>query len=324
MEELNKNLLGRSVFCEGALALCWSASGFETTFRADTAILHFVPGYHADQPAYVKVTVDGHAAKYAIVSGGEKILLENLGEGEHTMRLLRITEGEAPIYVDALELVGEDCAILPPPALPKRKIEFFGDSITCGYGDLAAKGISLFRTYEEDVTAAYAYRTAEALGAEIRIEAISGQGVVLNCRGEQGYRIPDFFEHITRKGREQHDFSTWQPDVVVINAGTNDGGGQVPEDVFGEAAGRFLDRVREVYPKAEIVWFYGLMGLRYAKVLDEVIAGKRETDAHMRFVPVRPIYEYEDETGANGHPNEKGQARGADVLTTALKVFMGW
>ena len=153
---------------------------------------------------------------------------------------------------------------------------------------------------------------------DIRVEAISGQGIIKNCAGEVGFRIPDFFPVETRHGREEHDFTSWVPDIVVVNAGTNDCGGGVPDDEFRDGAGKFIEHIREVYPKAEIFWVYGMMGLRYDAVLSSVISDIQKRDSHVHYVPVRPIYEMKDETGSCGHPNLNGQAHAAGILIDAI------
>lgn len=319
LEALEKTLYGRSVYENGALALCWSLSGFEIRFRAERLELHFVPDYKADQPCYVKLVLDGcDERKYAISTGAEVILLENIHDGEHTLRFYRLSEGDRPIKLSKLTLSGDDCAILPAPKPSELRFEFFGDSITCGFGDMAGREDNVFTTYQEDPTRTYAFLTAKAFGADIRVEAISGQGIVKNCNGEVGYRIPEFFGHETRVGREPHDFTRWIPQAVIINAGTNDNGGRVPDEEFRREAGRFIDHIREVYPQAWIFWVYGMMGQRYDAVLGSLFNEKSASDKRLRYVPVKPIYDYPDETGAVGHPNEKGQARAAGILIEAI------
>ena len=55
--------------------------------------------------------------------------------------------------------------------LPEKplKIEVIGDSITCGYGVDDEDENHQFTTATEDVTKAYAYKTAKALDAEYSI-----------------------------------------------------------------------------------------------------------------------------------------------------------
>ena len=106
----------------------------------------------------------------------------------------------------------------------------------------------------------------------------------------------------------------------MINAGTNDNGGRVTDEDFYRESDKFLSRVREVYPDAQIIWLYGMMGLRYKAVLDKVISEKN--DPKMHFLPVACITDEADEKGAVGHPNEKGQKRAAKALIEKISSLI--
>ena len=80
--------------------------------------------------------VDGVETITPLSTGREVVLLEQLGGGSHTLTFRRLSEGDNPMKVASLSVFGEDCGFLPPPAAPEKRIEFFGDSITCGFGDL--------------------------------------------------------------------------------------------------------------------------------------------------------------------------------------------
>ncbi len=317
LRSMPKTLYGRTIYTENdALSLCWSLSGFGVRFKGKSAMLHF-DTFEGEQPVYVLVKLDGVSTKYAIATGKEKILLEDLSEDVHTMEFRRLSaDGEPPLLVAGMSLEGE---FLDPPELPSLRVEFFGDSITCGYGNLGGPEEKAFYTFEQDPTKSFAGLTGAKLGADFRIVAISGNGVVKNWRGLTGTPIPEFFYWASKRGRVPHDFTSWIPHVVVINAGTNDGGGKVPDDEFYEGADKFLDAVREKYPDAHIFWLYGMMGLRYDEVLASLFEKRGMTDDKLCYIPVRPIREFPDETGSNGHPNVKANVRAAEILTEAIR-----
>lgn len=86
---------------------------------------------------------------------------------------------------------------------------------------------------------------------------------------------------------EENNFDSWQPDVVVVNLGTNDAGAfNSPEwkdevtgetfkqklnedgtfnskdlEVFEEAVCNFLGKLRKYNIKANIIWVYGMLGI---------------------------------------------------------------
>lgn len=311
---------GRHIYTDtGALALNWSASGFEMNFSAERVNINFVPDYRADQPCYLGVFLDGkRLPKFVVTTGAETLMIEDIPAGEHHLRIVKLSEGDRLLKFETLELVGDDPVILPPPEY-KLRFEFLGDSITCGYGDIADSGFPVFRTRDEDTTRTYAYLTAARFGADIRVEAVSGQGIVHACSGEVGYRVPEFFEHELRQVRDPHDFSSWTPDVLVINAGTNDGGPTSLED-FEVGADKFLTRVREVYPDTQVIWLYGMMGNKFDGVLDRVIKAKNDPKLH--YLPTADTTPEAGEKGAVGHPNEKGQSRVAYELTAFISKLL--
>lgn len=322
IKDLQKTTLGRHVYDEtGALELPWSLSGFAVRFIGQRAIIHFRADHRTEATVYMKADVDGNESKYGIIDGGSKIVLDDLGDGEHTLILRRVSAGEmTSVKVSAFELHGENCEVLAAPEMPELKIQFFGDSITCGYGVLGDSATRTYSTFEEDATKTYAYLTAKALGADMRVCAISGQGICSDCAGEHGTLFSEFFEYETRDGKHMHDFSGWTPDIVVINGGTNDQGHASLEN-FKAGCAALLARAREVYPKAHIFWAYGLMGNRFAPVLDELFSELRQNDDKFHCVYFERITA--EETGANGHPGVKGQARGALVLTEAIREVIG-
>ena len=61
-------------------------------------------------------------------------MIENLPAGEHEVELFKITEWDkGKTFFYGFEL-NKDEKVLAPQPLPKRKIEFYGNSITCAYG----------------------------------------------------------------------------------------------------------------------------------------------------------------------------------------------
>jgi len=165
--------------------------------------------------------------------------------GEHTVELVKISEalsvpclwsladGLDPTTFEGFSLPAA-CRPLEPPTRPSRRLEFVGDSITCGFGNLAENaGDEIkcsvppvgWRDYE-DFTRAMPTLAGSAFGAEVHTECISQVGVMRN--GDTTAKTTDHnishYIHgalLTRHGA-QWDYSSWTPDVLVVNLGTND------------------------------------------------------------------------------------------------------
>lgn len=311
-------LLGRhTVDADGKACFSFNLSGFTVRFRANG--IRVTLSKAADlPPTYVRAELDGKALRYDTISGNTELMYDGFS-GEHTFTLRRVGGGIEPITLVDVELIGEGAETFPTVDDAPLRMEFIGDSMTYGYGLLCESWNGFREDTDGDGTKTYAYLTAEALGAEIRTEAISGQGIVCKYDGALGTPIPEFFEFDDTEMTIPHDFSSWVPDIVVINAGTNDFSGGATDERFLEGVNKLLSRIRVVYPDAEVFYAYGLMGDPYAKGLAKTIAAR--ADERMHFVHLTPISSAE--TGVNEHPNAAGHRRAAGYLTEAIRAALG-
>ena len=196
---------------------------------------------------------------------------------EITVKILKLSEAPMSLLGIAALLTEENGTIQKTPDRA-HKIEFIGDSITCGYGVDDENEEHSFSTATEDVTAAYAYLTAQTLGADYSMVSYSGYGII------SGYTetdeklltelVPDMYEYVGySRGKAEGEaislrkwtFESFQPDVVVINLGTNDSSYLSQDfdgrkDEFTAAYTAFLKQVREKNPKAAIICTMGTMG----------------------------------------------------------------
>ena len=314
--------MGRISLTYDGILCDWSASGFSVNVRANGAVLDFAP-YHADQPVYIDVLVDGVKQIHALSDCVTRVVIP-MAFGVHTLTVLRLSEGASPLYCKSLRLSspfgGEAPAFLAPPEKKSRRVVFFGDSITCGFGN-TGETTSPYLTSEQDPTEAYAWKCAELLDADAELVSISGQGIVRNCNGVVDTPIPTFFGWQSRHLRTPYDFSQ-DVDFVVINAGTNDCGGGVTDEEFHDGAKAFLLDLRAHYPSAKLIWYYGLMGLRYDAVLRALEEELSETESSFTYLPVRQISHETGEIGAVWHPSVEGDVRGAAELAAALYRMM--
>ena len=318
---LEKIIYGRHTFTEnGGLLISWNLSGFCVRFRGEWINIHFGKLLSESDNVYVKAEIDGVLWGYGTACTHGTLKINGLSDAEHTLIFRRVGGSVASLEIAAIEL-DDGAQILKPPPQPSLRMEFMGDSITYGYGLLCERRNVFSGDTDGDGTGTYAYLTASALGADIRTEAISGQGIVCKYDGQRGKPIPEFFEYDDTELTMTHDFCSWVPDFVVINAGTNDSFGGASAEDFCAGVNKLLNRVRTVYPDARIFYVYGIMGDAYVPHLRELIGERAKTDNKLHFVPLEPISE--DETGVNAHPNRKGHERAARVLTDAIRAVTG-
>jgi lysophospholipase L1-like esterase len=220
---------------------------------------------------HFNVSIDGGPPRLLAVRSGEATyeLATGLPVGLHTVELVKRTETLVGVSeLLALEVHGE---LREPPARPTLRMEFVGDSITCGYGtELSvipgSSPVPGFTSKNQNPMLAYGALTAQRLGAEWVTVCYSGHGVYRNLDATTDNLLPAVYEQAVPGHPAPWDFSRYVPDVIVVNAGTNDvfaGSGTsafLPDETaFKTAYRRFLSRLRALYPQARIVCTMGSM-----------------------------------------------------------------
>jgi lysophospholipase L1-like esterase len=104
----------------------------------------------------------------------------------------------------------------------------------------------------------------------------------------------------------------WQPDVVVVNQGTNEG--SMPTNEYQPLYARYLAMIRKAYPKAKIVALRPFCGAQEASIKAVVRACNAAGDSNVYYLDTTGWY--------NGplHPNVTGSARLAEKLANALQA----
>ena len=268
-----------------------------------------------------------------------------LPDRRHLVRLMYIIEGYE-LYPEFWGFVlDKGRTLVDAPALPSRKVEFIGNSITCGYGN---EGLNKFEHYDyatENHYLSYAALTTRALNAQHWVVARSGIGAYRNygeaktgsprsCMPVQyeytGYAYDLKLRDEPTFLREKWDFSRYQPDVVCINLGTNDlSTNNFDVKLLKQGYQRLLKMVREHNPKAKIVFLCGSMlngkELEIAQqLLDEVTAeankaGDKEV-YRFNFTPQNGDLGY----GNDWHPSVWQHEKMAAELAAFLRALMHW
>lgn len=268
-----------------------------------------------------------------------------LPEGRHLVRLMYAIEGYE-FYPEFWGFVlDEGRRLVEAPDLPSRKLEFIGNSITCGYGNEGTNKEEHFDYATENHYYSYASVTARMLGAQHWVVARSGIGAYRNFgepkAGSPGSNMQAQYEYtgyawkpeMRQKGgfdAEKWDFSRYQPDVVCINLGTNDlSTNNYDEKLLKQGYQALLKMVRQHNPKAKIVFLCGSMlggkELEIAKrLLDEVAAEAQKAGDRLvyrfNFTPQNGDLGY----GNDYHPSIWQHEKMAAELAAYLRSLMQW
>ena len=319
----NISYMGRRVMTEG--------KDVKFNYPGFTALLNF-SGESLDMltspgSGFWMVEVDGGEAKKMQVTPGDSILsiATSLPEGEHSARVTYCIEGfEFNPEVRGF-ILPEGGRLLPQDPKGDLKIEFIGNSITCGYGTEAA-GADIHFSYDtENHCLGYAYLTARELDADFNMVCRSGIGVYRNFDGPregsaEGTMPLEYGNALLYDADEPWDFSSFIPDIVCVNLGTNDTSTDNYDiTLFGKAYGEFVDRLRGYYPKAKIVLLTGSMlggkELRDVKTALDDISASREGVYRFDMTPQDGSLGY----GADYHPSAQQAQKMASELTAYLR-----
>ncbi|MEA1929173.1 MAG: SGNH/GDSL hydrolase family protein [Candidatus Auribacterota bacterium] len=219
----------------------------------------------------------------------------------------------------------------PLPPRPDLRLEFIGDSITCGYGNEAGGPEEGYSPRTENNYLSYSALTARALGAEYICLAAAGRGVHQNFDGSTSGTIPELYTRVLPGDPSLlWDFKELPPRVVIINFGTNDFSRRIPDkSAFVNSYRKLIATVRKNYPEADIFcvvgpmlndeWPEGAKALTtirsYLNEMIEELKGEGEEKIHyLEFVP----QQQSEGIGADWHPGLRIHQRMADQLTEAI------
>ena len=338
--------IGRTMWVEDTLWLVLSGTGAEFAVTGTKAMIRLISDDkwkegEENQPR-VAVYMDDVRAFDVMLDEPEKTLTVFVSElpEEHVIRVVKLSE--APMSNCGIEDVLVEGEIAPTVPCD-RLIEFVGDSITCGYGVEDEDRDHHFLTTTEDVTKAYAYKTAKALGADYSMVSYSGYGIVSGYTGNGekvgDQLVPEYYEKLGYSrgvylGKFQPqdfawDFTGLQPELIVINLGTNDMSyvleyeDRREEYICGYV--EFLKTIRSHNPKAKLLCVLGIMGTALCPAVEETVQryANETGDGNISFMPFTDQLP-EDGYAADWHPTEKTHTKAARKLTEEIQKIMGW
>lgn len=233
-------------------------------------------------------------------------------EGTHTFQVLKQSEAKNGLCtMKKLSFAG---TLNDAPAKAAHYIEFLGDSITSGYGNLCENGTSNPQdTDYKDATQAYAFLTARALGADHSLISCSGMGVTLGYRmvlAKQLFEKQSYYRSATLPYTVERI-----PDLVVINLGTNDKAKSADTAAFQADAVRLIQAVRATYGEdVPVLWVYGMMGDGYkTQVLAAISSLGGETNG------LYSVQVAENREGGNGHPSAAAHKTAAETVSNFIQ-----
>jgi len=326
--DANVEYIGRTLEKEGAVQFDWSGVHIRSQFTGG----YLAVAMSDTKGNYYDFFLDGKCINTFKVSKDTVIVLASgLPVKPHQFLLFKRTEGEQGTATIKQFIVAKNGTLIKCSGTPVRKVEFIGNSITCGFGTEVSDPKAPFLPSTENSYHSYASIVSRYFDADYHFIAHSGLGVVRNYGdkktiSEQTMR-QRFLHTFDMNLNVDWDFSKWKPDVVVVKLGTNDYSNPAicpTEEQFVNGYLELIASIRKAYGEIPIVCVSSCMsGDKLYQSVQAVVA--KSNDKNIHFVGLKPeLLNWNTDFGACAHPNYEGQKKMALVLIPSLSTIMGW
>ena len=270
------------------------------------------------------------------------VLFDSPVEKTVTVRVMKFSEAAFGYAgFTSLELEGDLLSSPESPATESQlKLEFIGDSITCGYGIEGVWEKDTFTTQQERPDKAYAFLTAKALGAQVQLCSWSGIGLISNYVDPETIMLPDTHWLMQanwpytdkslslRLGIEPEvwDGVGYEPDIVVIHLGTNDiswvRGMEERRLEYTAQLRQLIEAVHRRSPRAKICCCLGIMGEQLNASVEEAVNLFKKDFPNVAAKAVLFTQQLEEDgIAADWHPSAVTHKKAAELLAEALRTL---
>ncbi len=357
----NLRVLGRTTACREPLTLFWTGSGVECNVKASELWVEIEADYDSYEP-WMSVVINGAYISRQMLEKGKKwiCLFRNMNpEVIKNVKVLKETPAMPLDTAHCVQIHGfKTDGTFEALEDKAYKIEFIGDSITSGEGSIGAMQEQDWISMWFSTSNNYAVMTANALNADYHIISQSGWGVLSGWDNNPYSALPLYYDKVcgllngeknkALGANETYDFASWQPDVIVINLGTNDSGAfnspEWKDEVTGkiyknhlnedgtyneedlnaikEAMIDFLMKLRSYNPKAQLVWAYGMLDIPMETTICSAIEVSQAKTDDQSVSYLRLPNTTNETIGARWHPGVKAHEEAAKVLKEYLNKLL--
>lgn len=316
-----------------AAQLSWSGTSIKMNFEGES-IQALMKDESGDN--YYNVIIDNDSISVFRPNTTKQYyqLASNLSKGKHSIEIFKRAEWDRGKTSFFGFKINNDAKLLPKSTPKKRKIEFYGNSITAGYAieDFSEKD-SPDSTYTNNYLS-YAAITARHYDAKYKCICRSGIGITVSWVPQI---MPEIYDRLNPLDpNSKWDLSKDKPNIVVINLFQNDTWlVNLPEHEefikrFGKIAPsekeiinayqQFVGDLRNHYPKANIICTLGSMdaakeGSKWMEYIRLAVANLNDKNIHTYFMPyIESI----------GHPKIQDQQIMAQSLIKFIDENIEW
>jgi lysophospholipase L1-like esterase len=327
--KLNSDILvlkGRVLVKDQGIHFFYTGSGFDASIEGSSLSLKIETDFHEDVKAgYLSVIVKSQGVRetytYRLAKGQSTIKLFELSYGRYVVHVRK--RSESMMTRTILKELSTDGKFLSLEKVNQRSIEWIGDSLTCGYGNLGENFDTPFDTKDEDGMQSFAVLASKTLDMDYDLVSVSGIGVYKSFYAE--VTMPCIYEQYDIYDRTPYPF-TKHHDIVVINLGTNDHSYMnflmentrvLEQQAFQKAYQSFVEKVRFLNPKSIIICIsQGERQFNVNRQIEQVV--NIMSDPQIHHLRLSDVLESEG-IGSQYHPKVSTHKRWAQEIQTFIQ-----
>jgi len=322
------------------IVLIGSASSVGFNFTGNECAISLKSQDSWEHHNYVSLELDGNYLGRLKVEKGESrsypVMVKGDVNQKHRLVVYKATEASngSVVFSGTTAHLIDDTA----PEISKKKIEFIGNSITCGMGNDTKEIPCGKGEWFDQHNAYWAYGPilSRSLNVDFLLSSVSGIGMYRNWNDEHLNEaiMPDVYEklYLNKDNAKKYDFK-YQPDLVSICLGTNDlseGDGKKPRLPFNKEKYvanyiAFIKMLYTHYPKTRIVLLTspmvsGKRNTTFVKCLKKVIKAFKNDKEHEKIA----LFQYKPMTpnGCGSHPDIEDHKIMAEQLEPLFKKLL--
>jgi hypothetical protein len=262
-------------------------------------------------------------------------LFDGLPDTIHNLKIYKRTEWNRGTTQFYGFVPGKGSKLIGRPPAKKRKIEYYGNSITAGFGVEDYSGQDRSDSVFTNNYLTYAALAARHFNAEANYIVRSGIGVMVSWFP---LIMPEMYNRLNPNEPESNwDFSKYKPDLVVINLLQNDAylfnspkskeylyrfenNPKPNEEYIIQSYATFVKSIREKHPQAAIICMLGNLsitkeGSPWPGYVTKAVQRLNDPQIYTLFVPFK-------KTG--GHPRIEEQKKMGESLIRFVHKKLKW
>lgn len=327
------NIQGRTeITPDNGIILISSASSITFSFIGNTCEIALQSTNEYGHHAYVSLELDGkYIGRLRVENQLKNYPVKVTSNKKHILKIFKATEAST----GGILFSGTNAKLISTSVKEKKKIEFIGNSITCGMGadviDIPCDQGEWFD--QHNAYMAYGPVLSRNLDVDFQLSSVSGMGMYRNWNDETESVMPNVYEnlYLNNDASKPYNFN-FKPDIISIALGTNDfseGDGKKERQPFNadKFVSNYLNFLEILYknnPNVQIVLVNSPMvnGER-DKVFTDCLQKVRDSFKDEKYKPIQ-IFKFSAVTphGCTLHPDAEDHKIMASQYEPFLKKLL--